>query len=644
MNKKQFSSSFTMFIVASVCLIGLLPFLLHISMHYLQVDELIKDLIIAISFAVVVAVFFVTVRTKYFSRIDKIISNLNNIASGKAPDLYENRYKDEIDKIGVAICKLYRDLETNIRDLKEYQRALDESNIVTKSDLKGRITYANENFYKISGLTKEETIGKPHNIVRHSDMPKEVFENMWATIKAKKVWKGTVKNKKTTGGYYIIDATILPILDENNNIKEYIAIRHDITELEKSKKEIEALATIDPLTSLGNRNKLIADINRSHAPALIVLDIDRFSEINDFYGHDIGDMLIEELAVRVAEKVDNRFKIYRYYADRFAVLVESSCGEYIDETARKLRSEISKEHIVLGNRDFTFQITAGLSKEKKSLLIPTAEMALKYAKRNKLHIVTYSKDLGIEKMYENNILWAKKITDALNEKRVVPYFQPILNIANKKIEKYEALARMIDIDGKIISPFFFIDAAKRSKQYLDLTKTIFDQTLDLMDNTTAEISINLTIEDLTHKAHRVYIIDRIRSLPKNRIVLELVESEGIENYDDVSDFIKQAKDAGAKIAIDDFGTGYSNFSYLLKLEVDYIKIDGSLIKIINSDKGAYSVVETVVEFAHKNSIKVIGEFVSDGEILKSLEELKIDYAQGFFIGEPNHNFEIVKRD
>lgn len=644
MIRKYFSSSFGLFIYLSVLLLAIVPFTLHIVMHNIELKEIYKDLFIVIIFLLISAGFYVILKTKYFSRLEKIIENIDSITSGKEPTKYHAKYNDEIDKLGNSIYRLYKDLSANIKDLKEYQRALDESNIVTKSDLSGRITYANEKFYEITGLTKEEVIGKPHNIVRHPDMPKEAFANMWETIKLKKVWRGVVKNRKKNGSYYIINATVLPILDENENIKEYIAIRHDITELEDSRREIEEMATVDQLTGLGNRNKLIADIQKASSPSLVILDIDRFSEVNDFYGHDIGDMLIEELSVRIASYVPREYGLYRYYADRFAILIDNTDQMSVESFAVDLRKKISNEHIVLGAKDFAFQTTTSISFDKNKNLIPTAEMALKYAKRNKHHIVLYSKELGIEKVYEENILWARKITDALKENRVVPYFQPILNLQNNKIEKYEALARMIDIDGKTISPFFFINAAKRSKQYLELTRTIFDQTVAKINETDAEISINLTIEDLLDKKHRDYIVSTIAKLPNNRIVLELVESEGIENFDDVSAFIREAKKAGAKIAIDDFGTGYSNFSYLLKLAVDYIKIDGSLIKIINEDKGAYSVVETIVDFAHKNNIKVIGEFASNAQILSSLKDIKIDFAQGFYIGEPNSNFEILKRD
>ena len=197
---------------------------------------------------------------------------------------------------------------------------------------------------------------------------------------------------------------------------------------------------------------------------------------------------------------------------------------------------------------------------------------------------------------------------------------------------------MIDEDGSVISPAYFIDVAKRSKQYAALTRTIFDATLKALEKTDTQLSVNLTLEDIADPVLSGYLIERLSQVPKGRMVLELVESEGIENYEEVAVFIAKVKAAGAQVAIDDFGTGYSNFSYLLKLKVDYIKIDGSLIRSLGSDPAALSVVETIVAFAHKNGFQTIAEFVSDEAVKAAVEALGIGYSQGYFIGQPDREF------
>ena len=202
--------------------------------------------------------------------------------------------------------------QKNFRLLNEYKKAVDESNIVSKTNPKGIITYVNKQFCMISGYREEELIGKSHNIVRHPDMPRSAFKDMWETIKEKKTWKGTVKNLKKDGGTYIVDTTIVPITDVDGDIVEFIGIRHDITELETAKEQLRTLnfamkkkvnelygmtqnleqqATTDTLTGIYNRYKFneLCDIEvkksktNGSALSLIIFDIDKFKEINDTY-------------------------------------------------------------------------------------------------------------------------------------------------------------------------------------------------------------------------------------------------------------------------------------------------------------------------------------------------------------------------
>lgn len=633
MNKiKNFPLRFQVFIIALA--IGTVPFVLHLWLHERNIPALAQNLILFAALVFFMALFMAALHYRYFRRIDRIVENINRRSHNEPLLPFGTEGNDEIDRLGRAFLQLNRSVALSLKNLQEYQRALDESNIVTKSDLGGRITYANKMFYEMTGYTPEEVIGKPHNIVRHPETPKAVFADLWTTIQAKKTWRGILKNLKKNGDYYIVDITILPILDEFDEIVEYIAIRHDVTELEDKRSELESIATRDNLTGLGNRNKLIAAIHRAQNPGAVIVDIDRFSEINDFYGHQIGDLVIVEFANRLFQALPKGFELFRYYADRFVILADNPDRQQFVAFAMTLSQRLSEEHIRMGDKDFTFQTTAGISFEPPETLISSVEMAVKHAKRAKQSFIVYDAALGLEKIYEENILWAKKITDALRLGRVIPYFQPILNNTTGRIEKYEALARMIDDDGTIVPPGRFIDVAKRSKQYLALTRTIFDQTLLALAQTDAQLSVNLTMEDIADPALRGHILSALAAHPRGRIVLELVESEGIENFSEVAAFIEQAKNAGALVAIDDFGTGYSNFSYLLKLKVDFIKIDGSIIRRIDTDRNSLVIAETIADFARKLGIRTVAEFVHSGEILALVNGAGIDYAQGFHLGKP----------
>ena len=218
---------------------------------------------------------------------------------------------------------------------------------------------------------------------------------------------------------------------------------------------------------------------------------------------------------------------------------------------------------------------------------------------------------------------------------LIPYYQPIVNNKTGEWEKYESLVRMIDEDGKVITPYFFLEIAKLTKYYETLTKTVIKKSFDTFKNSAKEFSINLTIKDIMNLDMQAYIYKTLQEYNIGKqVVFEIVESEGIEEYETVIEFINNVKKQGCKIAIDDFGTGYSNFNYLLKLQADYIKLDASLIKNIETDVNARILVKTIVGFAKELDILTIAEYVENNRVYEIVKEIGIDYSQGYFFSEP----------
>ena len=268
-------------------------------------------------------------------------------------------------------------------------------------------------------------------------------------------------------------------------------------------------------------------------------------------------------------------------------------------------------------------------------------MALQICKKNRVDLVVYDENITPHKEYKNNILWSNKIKKAIEEDRVILFFQAIVNNKNLKYEKYEVLIRIKDTDDNIISPFFFLDIAKKTKQYLKLTKIVIDKSFEMFKDKEVEFSINLTNEDISNKEINDYIFKKFDEYPNiaKKLVIELVESESIVDYKIAIEFIKRVKSKGCKIAIDDFGSGYSNFEYLVKLEADYIKIDGSLIKNIVTQKESFAVVSTIVNFAKQMEIKTIAEFVENEEIYKIIKNIGVDFSQGYYFTQPKKELE-----
>ncbi|MEA2019702.1 MAG: EAL domain-containing protein, partial [Campylobacterota bacterium] len=584
-----------------------------------QVDSIFMEILI-IWFFILIVVFifsFIFVQKLILNPVENLKKAIKGIKNNNFSNI-EIKSNDEIGDISKDFNNLSRNLKNNISFLNSHKNIIDEGNIVTKSDLEGNITYANDNFLKVSGYTMDEVIGRQHSLVRDNNTPKDLFKNLWETIQSKKVWKGVLKNIKKDGGYYWVDITIQPILDSNNEIIEYMAIRHDITELIDQREKLNKIAYTDNMTGLGNRVKLTKDLKENNRVSLAILNIDNFRHINDFYGHDFGDKLIVKVSKIINNiiRLETNCSLYHLKGDEFALTNSKYDPETFEGKIKNILNFISHDNIELNNEQISLKMTASISFETNDKIFQTADMALKIARKQHLESIVYNDKISLNKEYENNIKWTKKIKSAISEDRVIPFFQPIVNNKDNKYEKYEALVRIKDDDGKIISPFFFLDIAKQTKHYNTITKIMLKKSFEYFKNKPFEFSVNLTVDDILDDEIEEYIFHILSSYNiGNRVVFEIVESESIENFKAVSSFIEKVKSFGCKIAIDDFGTGYSNFEYLIKLKADYIKIDGSMIKNIDTNKDAKVVVSAIVDFANKLNIKTIAEFVENEKIL-----------------------------
>lgn len=534
------------------------------------------------------------------------------------------------------LLKRYKNLEKENHVLMQYKDAIEDSNIVSRTDINGNIIYVNDKFCEVTLYTREEILGKSYKLLMDNNCI-EILEELYLVQESKLPWQGILKNKKKNGEFYYVNMIVKPVLDANNEIIEYIAIRHEVTDLINKTEELEKTLKEDFLTKEGNRFKLIEDIKKSEKPFLALLDINQFSEINDFYGHAIGDEILIILAKIIRSFVKEGYSVYRVYSDEFAILADNKIKSEFVEKIKFICDEISSYPIKIRNKEIYIQLSQSISFENKEDLIKTADIIKKYSKKNR-SIYIYDKNLEIEKFFEENIMWTLKLKKALENDRIVPYYQAIFNINTNKIEKYEALVRLIDEDGSIVSPFYFLNIAKKSKQYLKLTKQVIKKSFEYFKDKDYEFSVNLTLEDIKNKNISSYIIEMLKEYKiASKVVFEIVESEGIEDFDQINNFLDRARELGCKIAIDDFGSGYSNFEYLIKLNADYIKIDGSLIKDILIDKSNQEIVVTIIDFAKRQGFKTIAEFVSNEEIFNKVKELGIDYVQGYYISEPNPN-------
>ena len=532
-----------------------------------------------------------------------------------------------IRKIEIAQTKF-------LSELLQYKTVIDKSAIVSITDLNGNIIHVNDEMCEVTGFNKEELLHATHAQLRHPDNPDSTYRELWTTIKKGKTWRGIFKNLKKDGGYFFQKSTIVPFKDKDGEVIKYISISHDVTEVFENKSQLQKYLNYDTLTELNNRNSLLMEIKKAKSADLAIIDIDDFHKINETYGMKIGDELLKIFALRLSAHINlYRYFIYRLHSDVFAVFsTQSDKNLFIIDVETALK-DIVKETFIIRDKELMISTITGYAHGSDNIMAH-ADAALQFAKANNIDHYAYDPlKVDSSKIYEQNIRVVKMLSSAIDEDRVVPFFQPITGAS---APKYESLMRIKDTDGGIISPAQFLDISKQTRFYPTLTKIMVKKTIDTFVHDDSRFSINISTEDILNSETMAFIYDY--AVDKNvmsRMILEIVESESLSSYAGATDIIYKFKNAGAKIAIDDFGTGYSNFDYLLKIKADYIKIDGSIIKLITKDERAVDVVNSIVSYTNKLKMKPIAEFISSEALCAKAKALGIVYQQGFYHGKPD---------
>jgi len=402
-------------------------------------------------------------------------------------------------------------------------------------------------------------------------------------------------------------------------------------------EELEAMLYQDSLLGIGNRNALLRDIEQIEESSFILINIDSFNQINTLYGEDFGNQVLIVFAKLLDDFISEYTEcaLYRLGGDEFVILSRTLQEIEVIEYASTIVKNINENPLLVNGQMISLNITVAISLEEPREQLKTANMALKIARKDKLDLLVYSKELSLDKEYKNNFEWINEIKEAISDDRIVMFYQPIIDNENPKNKKYETLVRLIKKDGTVVSPYFFLEIAKKAKLYKEITKIVIRKSFEAFKDNSYDFSVNITIDDILDNEIHQYIINVIKKYDiSTRVIFEIVESESIENFEEIEKFITEIKSYGCRIAIDDFGTGYSNFEYLMRLQADFIKIDGSIIKEITTNKRSALITSVIVVFAKELNIKTIGEYVENAEIQEKLISLGVNQSQGYYFDEP----------
>ncbi|MBL6974026.1 MAG: EAL domain-containing protein [Sulfurimonas sp.] len=530
----------------------------------------------------------------------------------------------------VSIVLRNQEDEQRIKLFSTSMQNATEGMMITDAD--NNIIEVNKAFEKIYGYEEKDLLGKNPRILTAGKSPKEHYANMWKSLDKDSKWSDEVINKRADGTDITQWLSISKITSDDDTASNYLGIFTDLTELKAMQKFAENAAFEDTLTKLPNKASLDKILTQNKEQTLVVLNVNNFSYINTVYGFEIGDKLLINLA-QIFQKMFGYKKIFRINSDEFGLLLDPSVDIKVE--VEKIKNYFYNTEISLGTITLHISFTYGAFCGTENLL-RNASSALKLAKqrgRNTLFIFDINET---QKQDRSAFIKSNKILyKALSSNNVVPYYQGIRDNLTKKITKFEVLAR-IKNNGEIISPYKFLEPARLSGVLPEITKIMIDKSFKEMSQNTYAFSINITEEDLIRDYLLEYLNKKSKeySIEPKRVILEILEgvsSDGKKNH------IKQLsamKERGYSLAIDDFGSEYSNFERVLDLEIDFLKIDAKYIKDIDTNKKSYEITRAIVFFAKNAKIPCIAEFVHDENVQAVVDQLDINFSQGFHFSEP----------
>ncbi len=404
-------------------------------------------------------------------------------------------------------------------------------------------------------------------------------------------------------------------------------------------------AFIDPLTQVYNRQYLQEFLKRTSLQNyyLMMVDLDHFKLINDNYGHDAGDIVLIQAVQEMKRHIRQNDLIIRFGGEEFLLFIHKKETQDVTKVANRLREKIEQLNIQTQNNTLQITISIGINPSPYSFkniddAVKIADEQLYRAKtlgRNRVEVYNANKNYKTQT--------AKRISDiqeAIDDDRVKCAFQPMYAHKGNAPLKYEMLLRLLDKENNIVSPDAFLPFIRNTQVYVSLTNKVIEIAMNALEKEPYHLSINLDLQDLLNEDIMQLLQSKFstRADLAQRLTIEILEHEQIENFARIKSQITLLKELGFRIALDDFGSGYANFSYLVNLDFDILKIDGTIVQEIDTNPSAYHIVKTMCSFAKGMGMQIVAEQIETKEVLTLLQELEVDYFQGYYLGRPAFEF------
>jgi diguanylate cyclase (GGDEF)-like protein/PAS domain S-box-containing protein len=550
--------------------------------------------------------------------------------------------------------------------VKHFSMFVEESHdAIMVTDAAGNIEYVNKRFLESTDYTLQELYGKSSRMVQPKWVTPENEEKFVGILDNGRAWRCEVNFKRKNGETYWAFESVSLMKDKNGKITHYLSTHRDISQEHELNEKLSYQATHDALTGLYNRiefekriEKFISSKTDDQEHAVCFIDLDQFKIVNDTCGHAAGDELLRQLSSIIVKKVRQNDILARLGGDEFGILFEHCSLENAYRVTSSLLEKIKNFQFSWEGRTFKLGASIGLVAIDETMntmtdLLKAADSACYMAKdlgRNRIHI--YHADDSDMVQRQGEMQWVTKINNALDENLYCLFAQVIAPVSDNVNQHYEILVRMLDENNNYIPPGAFLPAAERYNLISKIDRWVISNTFEYISKNSQFqkqinfVSINLSGQSLTEDDFLEYVVNGLKesTIDTSKICFEITETAAISNLNRAIDFMTTLKELGCKFALDDFGSGLSSFGYLKNLPVDYLKIDGMFVKDILHDAIDHAMVKSINEIGHVMGMKTIAEFVENDEIRTKLEELKVDYVQGYGIGKPLPMHELLDDD
>ena len=522
------------------------------------------------------------------------------------------------------------------------------------TDPEGTIVEVNDAFSRITGYSREESVGQNPRILKSGMHDKEFYSSMWRSLVQSGYWYGELWNRNKFGNAFATLTDITAVCDAGGTVQNYVALFTDITQMKEYQRQLEHVAHYDSLTGLPNRvlladrlrQAMVLSLRRSLSLAVLYLDLDGFKPVNDHYGHDAGDRLLQSIAQRMKEVLREGDTISRIGGDEFvAVLVDLEQESDSLPVVERLLEAASSPFII---EDDALQVSASIGitfypddPSDADLLMRHADQAMYLAKqegKNRYHVFDVVQDAATVQQ----VKFVEDVRGALARNEFVLHYQPTVNMHSGAVIGAEALIRWQHPERGLLPPSEFLPAIEGHPLSIDLGEWVIDTALSQIGAWREQgldfpVSVNVGARQLlssSFKENLASLLARHPDVPPDRLELEILETSALEDVIQVSELMYACLDLGVSFSLDDFGTGYSSLTYLKRLPAGVLKIDQSFVRGMLDDRNDLAIVNGVIGLASAFRRQVIAEGVETVAHGSQLLAIGCELAQGYGIARP----------